>query len=55
MSTWAASAWCVRYRLTPIVLSTNHGFAPHELNRIRAITVDNLECILEAWYDHCGE
>ncbi len=44
-----------KFWLTPILLSTNHGFAPHELNQIRAIIVDNLERILEAWHDHCGE
>jgi Domain of unknown function (DUF4160) len=41
--------------LTPVVLSLNHGFSPRELNRIRGIILDNLERILEAWHDHCGE
>jgi Domain of unknown function (DUF4160) len=44
-----------KFWLTPVVLTTNHGFAPHELNHIRAIIIDNLERILEAWHDHCGE
>lgn len=44
-----------KFWLTPVALSANHGFAPRELNRIRAIILENLERILEAWHDHCGE
>ncbi len=44
-----------KFWLIPVVLSANHGFSPQELNRIRAIILDNLNRILEAWYDHCGE
>jgi hypothetical protein len=44
-----------KFWLTLIVVSTNHDIAAHELNRIRAIIVDNLEHILEAWHDHYGE
>jgi Domain of unknown function (DUF4160) len=44
-----------KFWLTPIALSANHGFSARELNRIRAITLDNLEHILEAWHEHCGE
>jgi hypothetical protein len=54
MSMCAASVWC-KFWLTPVVLSVNHGFSPRELNRIRAIILDNLARILEAWHDHCGE
>jgi len=36
-------------------LSVNHGFSPRELNQIRAVILDNLTRILEAWHDHCGE
>lgn len=32
-----------------------YGFSSRELNRIRAVILDNLHRILEAWHDHCGE
>ena len=44
-----------KFWLTPVALSTNHGFSPRELNRIRGIILEHVEHILEAWYDHCGE
>jgi hypothetical protein len=44
-----------KFWLTPVVLSVNHGFSPRELNQIRAVILDNLTRILEAWHDHCGE
>jgi hypothetical protein len=34
--------------LTPVALSENHGYAPRELNRIRALILENLTRILEA-------
>jgi Domain of unknown function (DUF4160) len=44
-----------KFWLIPVALSVNHGFSPRELNRIRALIVENLAPILEAWHDHCGE
>jgi hypothetical protein len=44
-----------KFWLTPAVLSANDGFSPRELNRLRAIILDHLTRILEAWHDHCGE
>jgi hypothetical protein len=44
-----------KFWLTPVALSVNHGFSPRELNRIRALIVEHLAHILEAWHDHCGE
>jgi hypothetical protein len=44
-----------KFWLEPIVLSSNNGFTAKELNRIRAIIRDNLQRILEAWNEHCGE
>ena len=41
-----------KFWLTPVALSTNHCFSPHELNRIRAIILEHLEPILEAWHAH---
>lgn len=37
-----------KFWLTPVVLSMNHGFSARELNRIRAIILDNRHRILEA-------
>lgn len=44
-----------KFWLEPVVLDTNNGFAPGELNRIRRMILDNLDRILEAWDEHCGE
>ncbi len=44
-----------KFWLEPVALSYNDGFSPRELNRIRAIIFDNLQRIVEAWYEHCGE
>ena len=41
--------------LTPVALSANHGFSPRELNRIRALILEHVGRILEAWHDHGGE
>lgn len=41
--------------LEPVTLCANDGFSAAELNRIRAIVVEHLERILEAWDEHCGE
>lgn len=44
-----------KFWLEPVTLCTNDGFSAVELNRIRAIIVEHLERILEAWDEHCGE
>ena len=43
-----------KFWLDPVSLGKNKRFAPHELNRIRKKIYDNLEKIIEAWYEHCG-
>ena len=43
-----------KFRLDPLMLARNHGFAAHELTRIRQIIRQHHEQIMEAWYDHCG-
>ncbi len=43
-----------KFWLEPVALSKNRRFSPRELNRIRKMIDDNLEKIIEAWYDHCG-
>ena len=44
-----------KFWLEPVVFSTNNGFSPNELNRIRKVIIDNLDRMLEAWDEHCGE
>jgi (2Fe-2S) ferredoxin len=41
--------------LEPVMLARNHGFAAHELNRIRRIIQEHHARIMEAWHEHCGE
>ena len=43
-----------KYWMEPIVLASNHGFSPAELNAIRQAVGANREKILEAWDEHCG-
>jgi hypothetical protein len=44
-----------KFWLEPVTLGTNSGFKANELNRIRRLILDNLDHILEAWSEHCGE
>jgi hypothetical protein len=44
-----------KFWLDPIALAGNDGFSAHELNRIRALIVENRKAILEAWDEHCGK
>ena len=43
-----------KFWLKPLSLAANHGFAPREINRIRAIIQNELEVITDAWNKHCG-
>lgn len=44
-----------KFWLEPVVLATNDGFAPVELNRIRRLILKYQSRIVEAWDEHCGE
>ena len=44
-----------KFWLEPITLASNHGFTRRELNKIRRNLKENVQKILEAWYEHCGE
>ncbi|PIV27455.1 MAG: hypothetical protein COS37_02770 [Anaerolineae bacterium CG03_land_8_20_14_0_80_58_20] len=44
-----------KFWLDPTTLSQNHGYAPSELNRIRALIGAYHDKIVEAWYEHCGQ
>ena len=43
-----------KYWMEPVVLASNHGFSPVELNTVRQLLRDNRDRILEAWDEHCG-
>ena len=43
-----------KYWMDPVVLASNHGFSPAELNTIRQLLRENRDRILEAWDEHCG-
>jgi hypothetical protein len=44
-----------KFWLEPVALSFNAGFSAVELNRIRGVILRNLDRILEAWDEHCGD
>ena len=44
-----------KFWLDPVVLATNDGFSPRELNQIRAIITQHQTQIQEAWREHCEE
>lgn len=43
-----------KFWLDPLMLAWNHGFAAHELNRIRRLIHQHHARIMEVWDDHCG-
>ena len=44
-----------KFWLDSVALGSNKGFSSRELNRIRRMILDNLDSIVEAWNEHCGE
>jgi hypothetical protein len=44
-----------KFWLEPVVLAKNYGFSAKDLNKIRKIIIENVDVIIEAWYEHCGE
>jgi hypothetical protein len=55
MCTFSVIDRVCKYWLLPVALARNDGFSARELNQIRAEVARNLERILEAWDEHCGE
>jgi hypothetical protein len=43
-----------KFRLTPLMLASNHGFAPRELNRVRQLVAEHHVRIRRAWDEHCS-
>ena len=41
-----------KYWLSPVQLAESHGYRSHELNRIRALIIENRTTFLEAWHAH---
>lgn len=44
-----------KFWLVPVNLAYNDGFAARELNIIRAMVIEYLPVLVEAWNEHCGE
>lgn len=42
-----------KFWLHPVILASNDGFAPRELNRIRALVLEHAQRIRSAWDEHC--
>ncbi|TXT30415.1 MAG: hypothetical protein FD138_2292 [Planctomycetota bacterium] len=43
-----------KFWLQPVEMSSNDGFSPKELNRIRKMIAEHLNRISEVWNEHCG-
>ena len=43
-----------KFWLQPVEMSSNDGFSPKELNRIRKLIVEHSDRISEVWDEHCG-
>ena len=41
-----------KFWLNPVGVAESHGFRAHELNRIRALVIENRGKFLEAWNAH---
>ena len=44
-----------KFWIQPVALARNQGFSAKELNTIRETITRNIDRIMEAWYEHCGE
>lgn len=42
-----------KFWLNPLVLASNDGFTPRELNRIHSVIQDHEPRIRKAWDEHC--
>ena len=43
-----------KFWLDPVSVAESHGFRSHELNRIRAVVIENRSKFQEAWNAHFG-
>lgn len=43
-----------KYWLDPIGLAQSRGFRSHELNRLKAMVIENRLAFMEAWHVHFG-
>lgn len=43
-----------KFWLTPVACAINHGFPPHELNRIEQLVISHRDFLLQAWHDYFG-
>lgn len=40
--------------LEPVEVERNHGFAGHELRKIRKLVVQNRSLLLSKWHEYCS-
>lgn len=43
-----------KFWLMPVSVAESHGFRSHELNRLRAMVIEDRERFLEAWNGYFG-
>jgi hypothetical protein len=43
-----------KFWLNPVELAESHGFRAHELNRLRALVIEQRSTFMEAWNAHFG-
>jgi len=43
-----------KFWLEPVSVAESHGFRSHELNRLRAMVIENREKFLETWNGYFG-
>jgi hypothetical protein len=43
-----------KFWLDPVSVAESHGFRSHEINRIRAVVIENRSKFQEAWNAHFG-
>lgn len=44
-----------KFWLDPLILASNDGFSPRELNRVRVLVEEHENTIRKAWHEHCGQ
>lgn len=46
--------YSAKFWLEPVSLAKNIGFSPQELRKLEKLVEENIETILEAWYEYFG-
>jgi len=48
------NSYSAKFRLRPVALAYNLGFPANELRKLAALTYENQNKLLEAWYEYFG-